>query len=99
MKRLLSVLMVIIGVVLLVFSTCSAEENFLKEGRQAGISFFSGGVDGLGVTSDGSLPFFGLPFNTFRLEGNFQLDQKKISPIDIGKERENVFSIQFSIRW
>ncbi len=99
MKKLLSILMVISGVVLLACSTCSAEEFFLKEGRPAGISFFNSGFDGLGATSDKSLPFLGVPFGAYRLEGNFQLDQKKTSPIDIGKGKENVFSIQFSIRW
>ena len=99
MKRLLSILMVMIGVVLLACSTCPAEEIFFKEGRPAGISFFSGGFDGLGVTSDRSLPFLGLPLGTYRLEGNLQLDQKKTSPIDIGKEKENVLSIQFSLKW
>ncbi len=99
MKRLFPILMVITGVVLLVCSTCSAEENFLREGRQAGSSFSRGGFDGPGVISNRSLPFFDLPFGTYRLEGNFQLDQKKTSPIDIGKEKENVLSVEFSIRW
>ena len=99
MKRFMSILMVITGVVLLACSTCSAEEFFLKEGRPAGITFFNGGFDGPGATSDTSLPFLGVPLGTYRLGGNFQLDQKKTSPIDIGKEKENVFSVQFSIRW
>jgi hypothetical protein len=99
MKRLLSILMVMTGVVLLACSTCPAEEIFFKGGKPAGISFFSDGSDGSGVTSDKSLPFWGLPFGTYRLEGNLQLDQKKTSPIDIGKEKENVLSVLFSIKW
>ena len=99
MKRLLAILVIMTGVVLLACSTCLAQEIFFKGGKPAGIFFFSDGFDGSGVTSDKSLPFLGLPFGTYRLEGNVQLDQKKTSPIDIGKEKENVLSVLFSIRW
>jgi hypothetical protein len=99
MRRLLSILIAITGVVILAFSACSAEELFLKEGRRAATSFSSRGFDRPGETSEQSASFLNLPFGTYHLEGNFQLDLKKTSPIDIGKEKENVFSVQFSVRW
>ena len=88
-----------IGVVLLTSSTCPAEEILFGKAGLAGISQFSSEFDRLGKTSDPSVPFLGLPLGNYYLEGNFQLDLKKTSPIDIGKEKENLFSVQFSIRW
>ncbi len=99
MKRLLSMLLVIFGVALLACSVCFAEEFSLKEDRPGVISFFNSGFDGPAATSDRSMPFLGVPLGAYRLEGDLQLDQKKSSPIDIGKEKESIFSIQFSIKW
>ena len=99
MRRWFSIAAVMIGVVLLASSTSPAEAIFFKERSPADISSFSSGFDGLEGTAGRSLPFLGLPLGAYRLEGNFLLDQKKSSPIDIGKEKENVLSIQFSIRW
>ncbi len=53
----------------------------------------------LTMGSDKPSLFFDIPLGTYRLQAVFQLDQKKISPIDIEKKKENVFSGQLSIRW
>jgi hypothetical protein len=60
-----------------------------------------GRKDNLFLTSVSDRPWFifDIPFDTYRLQASFQLDQKKISPIDIGNRKEKFFSGQLSIRW
>jgi len=53
----------------------------------------------LTTISDKPSLFFDIPFGTYRLQAIFQLEQKKISPIESEKRKENVFSGQLSIRW
>ncbi len=53
----------------------------------------------LETVSDGPWVFIDLPSGNYRLETSFKAEQKRVSPIDIGKETQRVISVQFSIKW
>ncbi len=53
----------------------------------------------LETVSDGPWVFIDLPSGSYRLETSLKAEQKRISPIDIGKQTQKVISVQFSIKW
>ncbi len=60
-----------------------------------------GRKDNLFLTTVSDRPWFifDIPFGTYQLQASFQLDQKKISSIDIDNRKEKFFSGQLSIKW
>jgi hypothetical protein len=98
MKKISAIRLAIMALIVLVSSTCFAQETFSEFRSQGTMAF-----PNLTSPTDKSLVFFDLPLGKYRFDTRLQveqLDPNKVSPIkDDGGFDQNALSLQFSIRW